>query len=261
MKMSKRLGQVFLKDQATLAYIVKSAEIKKGEKVIEIGPGSGALTEYLLRAHAEVIAIEKDKNWVSYLKNHLSDKQLKIIHADVRDVYQDIIQSLGPHFKIVANIPYYLASYLIRLILSNNPQPDLCILMVQKEVAQRLIGWHNQNSLLSIATQLYSKVTYLKTVPKSYFEPQPKVDSALVKIQPYKNTFSQQYVTLFFKLLHAGFIHPRKYLISNLAEALSISKESLQSIFLKCSLSPKIRPEELNLADWKCLFKELYQLE
>ncbi len=74
------------------------------------------------------------------MKNHLSDKQLKIIHADVRDVYQDIIQSLGPHFKIVANIPYYLASYLIRLILSNNPQPDLCILMVQKEVAQRLIG-------------------------------------------------------------------------------------------------------------------------
>ena len=258
LKPKKRLGQVFLKNKAFLSKIIKAGEISSKDVILEIGPGTGVLTEALLQTRARVIAIEKDPQLVQFLKNHFRDNpNLKIIQGDIRDLLNSNSQFpiskqiTNSNYKVVGNIPYYLASHLIQLLLELKHQPKVIILMIQKEVAQRIIAQPPQMNLLAAAVQFYSQPKIICFVPKSAFWPQPKVDSAIIKLIPMP--FPRKRESQFFQIVKAGFSHPRKLLISNLSQNLKIPKNQLQTIFQNNNLSLNSRAQNLSISKWEKL--------
>jgi len=240
-KQKKRLGQVFLKNHIVILDILRIAEIKEKDNILEIGPGKGALTKELIKRKTNLIAVEKDPEWASYLKEKYQDG-LTIYTDDIRDIYSQVISEFKKPFKIVANIPYYLTSFLIQLIVTNEKRPSICILMIQKEVALRITEKDNKSSLLSLLTQFYADVRYLKTVPKADFKPVPKVDSALIEIKPKK--YNQDIEETYIKIVKQGFLHKRKQLFKNLKQIIKEGK--LKEIFIKLNIPLNIRAEELN---------------
>ena len=269
LKPKKRLGQVFLKNKAFLSKIIKAGEISSKDTVLEIGPGKGVLTEALLRAKAKVIAIEKDPQLVDFLKEKFkTNKNLTVIHADIRDVLNSKqfschsrISGNLKNYKVVGNIPYYLTSHLIHLLLELKHKPEIIILMIQKEVAQRIVAKPPKMNLLAVSVQFFAKPEIITYVPKSAFYPQPKVDSAIIKLTPHPIPViarSEATKQSFFKVVKAGFSHPRKLLISNLSQSLKISKEQLQETFSKLDLPFNIRAQNLSLDDWQDLTTHLF---
>ena len=179
----KKLGQVFLKNEEALEKIIKTGEINSQNQVLEIGPGKGALTEGLLRTGAKIIAVEKDPELVKFLKNKFKNQSnLKIVHADIRDSLQsdnwhEEYNIENKEYKVIGNIPYYLTSHLIQLLLESRNQPEKIVLMIQKEVAQRLISQPPKMNLLAASVQFYAKPEIICYVSKDSFSPEPKVDS------------------------------------------------------------------------------------
>ena len=267
LKPKKRLGQVFLKNKAFLSKIIKAGEISSKDTVLEIGPGKGVLTEALLRAKAKVMAIEKDPQLVDFLKEKFkTNKNLTVIHADIRDVlnskqfscYSRISGNLK-NYKVVGNIPYYLTSHLIQLLLELKHKPEIIVLMIQKEVAQRIVAQPPKMNLLAVSVQFFAKPEIIASIPKSAFWPQPKVDSAIIKLTPLPVIArSEATKQPFFQVVKAGFSHPRKLLISNLSQNLKISREQLQETFSKLDLPFNIRAQNLSLEHWNDLTKYLF---
>jgi 16S rRNA (adenine1518-N6/adenine1519-N6)-dimethyltransferase len=248
MKQLKALGQVFLENKAYLKDILDAASIKSQDQVLEVGPGQGALTNALLEVGAKVLAIEKDPRMVSYLKLNIKDINFQIIEGDVREEYENIIKDIPLPFKIVANIPYYLTSFLLRMILENNPKPENCVLMIQQEVAERLIAKGDRESLLSLSVKYYGEVSYIIKVPRSAFKPQPKVDSAIVKIIPNKEEITdKEFSDKFFQIIKVGFSHPRKLVLSNLKNGFSQNKEKFDQIFQELKIPLKARAENIGI--------------
>jgi 16S rRNA (adenine1518-N6/adenine1519-N6)-dimethyltransferase len=176
-----KLGQHFLKSQNIVNQIIKAAELKKSDAVLEVGPGKGILTKALLENTSKVIAIEKDQSLVQYLKDKFKDTDnLELIEGDIRKYSTFNIQH--SIFKVVANIPYYITSRFLRNFLQTERQPSLMVLMVQKEVAQRIMAQPPHMNKLALSVQAYGKPKIIEKVPKKYFSPQPKVDSAIIKI-------------------------------------------------------------------------------
>jgi len=267
LKPKKRLGQVFLKNKAFLSKIIKAGEISSKDTVLEIGPGKGVLTEALLRAKAKVMAIEKDPQLVDFLKEKFkTNKNLTIIEADIRDVLNSKqfschsrISGNLKNYKVVGNIPYYLTSHLIHLLLELKHKPEIIILMIQKEVAQRIVAQPPKMNLLAVSVQFYSQPEIIASIPKSAFWPQPKVDSAIIKLTPLPVIArSEATKQPFFQVVKAGFSHPRKLLISNLSQNLKISREQLQETFSKLDLPFNIRAQNLSLEHWNDLTKYLF---
>ena len=264
LKPKKRLGQVFLKNKAFLSKIIKAGGISSKDTVLEIGPGKGVLTEALLRAKAKVIAIEKDPQLVDFLKEKFkTNKNLTLIQADIRDFLKK--QDFYTEYKVVGNIPYYLTSHLIHLLLELKHKPEIIILMIQKEVAQRIVAQPPKMNLLAVSVQFYSQPEIISYVPKSAFWPQPKVDSAIIKLTPLsvivypaKGGADEATKQSFFKVVKAGFSHPRKLLISNLSQTFKIPKNKLQNIFQKLNLPFNIRAQNLSLENWKDLTTHLF---
>jgi len=265
----KHLGQNFLTDKDVLKKIITAAELKPDDIVLEIGPGTGILTFELAKKVKGVIAIEKDKRMCEILENELNVRNVRnvqIVNADILKIFPPEADQpwAGNEFsmtnyKIVANIPYYLTSPLIRKFLEAGNQPKLMVLMVQKEVAQRICPPRRARSsgeagakppkmsLLSIAVQFYAEPKIIAYVSKNSFYPVPKVDSAILKIEPRMNAnLEPNERELFFKLVKQGFSAKRKMLKNNL----KINGEILEKI----NLNPKIRPEELSVSDWIKLF-------
>src|SRR3989344_4180937 len=281
MKAKKSLGQNFLKSKKVLFNMVKASEVKTGGIVLEIGPGKGALTEKLLSVGAQVVAIEKDTRLIPYLKEKFSvetkNGQLVIVEDDVLNfnfTRQNFAkQNLGgqaPYlltpnsYKVVANIPYYITGKLIRFFLENEYPPSSMTLLLQKEVAERIVARPNSHvsrasdkkeSLLSISVKIYGEPKYYGKVSKKYFSPQPKVDSAIISIKnihsPFKNRGEHD---LFFKIIRAGFTHKRKVLISNLSQI--FPKEKIAGAFKKCDINEKSRAENLSVEKWRCLMNK-----
>ena len=246
----KRLGQNFLLDKKVLKKIVKSAELSKKEIVVEIGPGIGNLTKELAKKAKKVIAIEKDKRMVEILKKELKNlDNVEIIEGDAREKIEEIAKKIGKNYKIVANIPYYLTSFLIRKILELKNKPKLIVLMVQKEVAQRICAKPPKMNLLAVSVQFFSKAKIISFVPKNCFWPRPKVDSAILEIQP-KEQLPLRNLEVFFKIVKKGFSHKRKQLINNLAKGLGIEKSKVRRWLLKSQIDPKKRAEQLKIEDW-----------
>lgn len=250
MEPKKTLGQHWLKDIATLEAIRKAADLTPTDTVLEIGPGLGDLTHQLIRHADKVIAVEIDENLVKNLSK--SDK-LEVVHGDI--LRFDLSQ-LPPGYKVVANIPYYLTSNLIRVLSESANPPDKMVLLVQQEVAQRIAAAPGQMSLLSVSTQLYYQPKLGLVVPSKLFVPPPKIDSQVIILNRRANPlFTNLDNKLYFRLVKAGFAGRRKKLRSSLAAGLRIPKEQADNLLNNAGISPHKRAQELSLDDWHNLYK------
>ena len=257
---SKRLGQTFLIDKNILKKIIEAAELSSEDFVLEIGPGLGVLTEELSAHAKEVVAIETDDKLAKALRKKFKDiKNLKIIEDNF--LKTDISKlNLPAHYKVVANLPYSITSAAIRKIMEAVPAPSAAVFMVQKEVAERICAKPGEMSLLALSVQYYGSPKLLFKVSKSSFWPEPKVDSAVIKIiwdKPFDSAQGRQATSdkaeKFFRIARIGFSSPRKQLQNNLVHGLHIKKEEAISLLKKAGLDPKVRPEELGVVDWKRL--------
>ncbi|MBL7154939.1 MAG: ribosomal RNA small subunit methyltransferase A [Candidatus Portnoybacteria bacterium] len=249
---SKRLGQNFLISQKVLQKIIQTANLSKKDIVLEIGPGLGILTQELAEEARKVIAVEKDKRMVEILKDVLRDyKNVEIIAGDILKI-QGL--PLGG-YKLVANIPYYLTSPLIRLFLESPKPPQEMILLIQKEVAQRICGRPPKMSLLAVAVQFYSQPKIISYVSKKSFWPQPKVDSAIIKISNIKKPKNN--IKKFFQIVKAGFSSPRKQLVNNLSQKLNLERQEIKTALVECRLDIQVRAENLSVEDWINLYASM----
>jgi len=250
----KSLGQNFLKSQKALAEILHAGSVSVGDTVLEIGPGKGALTEKLLSTGAHVVAIEKDQELVPYLQEKFANEIQKglftLIEGDVLEF--DILNCklLTNNYKLVANIPYNITGAIIRMFLETKNQPTTMVLLVQKEVAVR-IARDEKESILSLSVKAYGKPTYVSTVSKRYFNPAPKVDSAIVAIHNINrsNFVSQTHEENFFRLIKTAFAHKRKQLVGNLKEG-GYQNIWVEDQFKKHNLDKNIRAEDIHIDNW-----------
>lgn len=258
MKTKKSLGQHFLNSQEIINHIVSASKTKTGDTVLEIGPGEGVLTKSLLGTGAKVISVEKDDRLIPDLQRRfareISIKQLDLIHADILDV--ELINIVKSPYKIVANIPYYITGQIIRMFLESDNQPESMTLLVQKEVADRIVSRDGKESLLSLSVKVFGDPTYVRTVPRGAFTPHPNVDSAVISIENIsKNRLSGVPSGFFFAILHLGFAHKRKQLLPNLS--VSYNKEKLLKFFRELGIEERVRAEDLPLSIWIEICKKL----
>lgn len=257
----KSLGQHWLNDQPTLEAICAAGDITSRDTVLEIGPGTGTLTRELLKHAGQVVAIEKDEALATRLAKELAPQEiapppggkLQIVSADI---LQYDLTTLPPGYKVVANIPYYLTSNLIRILSESSNQPAIVVLLVQKEVAQRVAAKPGSMSLLSVTAQFYWEVSLGQVVPAKLFTPPPKVDSQVLvmKRRPQK-VFPGPHAGAYFQLVKAGFSNRRKTLLNSLSAGLQMSKPDTIALLGSAGISPGSRPQELSLDDWQALYK------
>lgn len=265
-KAKKSLGQNFLNSSEILDKIIETASLQKEDIVLEVGPGKGSLTEKLLEKSGSVIAIEKDNRLIEFLQEKFAEElksgKLTLIHNDILDI--DIETLNLNNYKIVANIPYYITGKLIRKFLSSDFQPSQMILMLQKEVAQRITSTDKtkkskkkpKESILSLSIKVYANPKYIKTIPAKYFSPQPKVDSAILLIDNISTKYFEKInEEKFFNLIHQAFSSKRKMLLNNIS---LIPKKELIKILEDLNISTKIRAEDLSLEDWRNLYNKLF---
>lgn len=261
-KAKKSLGQNFLKDEQVLARIIENGNISQEDVVIEIGPGQGALTELLAEACKKVIAIELDDRLIPVLKENFQyDENVEIVHDDILKINLPALieaNNLQGGYKVIANIPYYITAPIIRLLLETKFPPSEIILMVQKEVAERITAKAGSMSILAVSVQYYSNAKYLFTVPRSAFDPVPKVDSAIIKISRIKNDESgikndKEEIKKFFRIVRAGFSAKRKTLENNLSNGLHVDKKEILEKIESIGFVKNTRAQELTVADWKKL--------
>lgn len=252
---SKTLGQNFLIEKRVFEKILKAAELNSEDTVLEIGSGIGNLTCLLAEKAKRVIGVEKDKRMLPILKERLKNFQnVEIIFADIRKISIKNLP-LPNSYKVVGNIPYYLTSWLIRSLLESEKRPDLIVLMVQKEVGERICAKPPKMNLLALSVQFFAKPKIISFVSRNSFWPKPKVDSAIIKIKPKK--FLPKEPENFFKILKAGFSHPRKTLLNNLTEFFLKNKIELKKKISEIGINPEQRPEKLSLKEWLILSENL----
>lgn len=247
---NKSLGQHWLSDKATLESICDFADIKENDSVLEIGPGLGTLTEVLLTKGASVHAIEFDPRLAVELPK-------RVVSSDLTVEYGDILQydlaRLSPGYKVVANVPYYITSAIVRRLLESPNPPVSATLLVQKEVAERIAASPGSMSLLSVSAQFYSDVTLGSVVPATLFTPPPKVDSQVIRLDYTGSKLRDVDQKQFFHIVKAGFANRRKKLRSSLAAGLHIAKEDADELLRKAGITPDARAQELSLDDWRRL--------
>jgi 16S rRNA (adenine1518-N6/adenine1519-N6)-dimethyltransferase len=253
------LGQNFLVEKKYLDQIIESAEPLEGEKVVEIGPGMGVLTRELSKKAAEVLAIEVDPRMVSILKTVcIKCNNLTVKNIDVRNFDPSEIGS----YKIVANVPYYITSLILRKFLEEKNKPKEMVLLVQKEVAQRICATPNRMSILAISVQYFGTPKLIEIVPRSAFYPAPQVDSAIIKITTYKTPlFSDVDTDKFFKLIKAGFGEKRKQLANSISGSYGLEKGQVTEMLKSAGVNPERRAETLTLAEWRMVYKKFYNQE
>jgi 16S rRNA (adenine1518-N6/adenine1519-N6)-dimethyltransferase len=254
LRAEKRLGQNFLEDPTALEKIAQAAEIRGEDSVLEIGPGLGSLTRYLAVSAREVIAVELDEKLLPPLKAVLAPYQnIRLIHGNILKLspYERIHQ---PDYLVVANIPYYITSAVIRHLLENEPKPRRIVLTIQKEVAERICAAPGDLSLLALSVQVYGKPEITSHIPASAFYPAPKVDSAIIRIDIYPSPLiPEPLLETFFKLIKAGFSQKRKTLRNSLSSGLHIPPAEAESLLTIADIDPKRRAETLSIEDWKIL--------
>ena len=248
-KPKKSLGQNFLKSEAALQKIIGAGELEPKDTILEIGPGKGVLTERLLVHAGKVIAVEKDRELVEFLKTKFKEEiavgKLVLINEDILS-FSNVLRN----YKIIANIPYNITGAILKKFLTSKNQPERMILMLQHEVAQRIVARDGKESILSISVKAYGQPKMLMKVPARYFSPAPKVDSAVIAI----NNISREIFKTsgvdeekFWEIVKKGFAHKRKKLSSNLKGLIPASQgQSLRGLGDK-------RAEDLTLTDWLSL--------
>ena len=250
----KGLGQNFLQDSFALEKIVSAAEIQPGDTVLEIGPGLGSLTRYLAISAKEVIAVELDENLLRPLKEILSSYQnVRVMLGDILKLSPKDLK-LEDDYVVVANIPYYITSAVIRHLLENDITPRLIVLTVQKEVAQRICAKPGDMSLLALSVQVYGRPRLVAHIPASAFFPEPKVDSAVLVIDIYPSPLvKEELLDNFFRLIKAGFSQKRKTLRNSLSAGLHISPAEAAKFLTNVDIDPQRRAETLSIEEWERL--------
>jgi 16S rRNA (adenine1518-N6/adenine1519-N6)-dimethyltransferase len=248
--LKKHLGQNFLLEKKIAAKMLAAAQLSGKDTVYEIGPGLGTLTKELAQNASKVTAIEKDPAMVKILKETIKDLlNVEIIQADALKVALP-----QEKYKVVANLPYYLTSPLIRMFLEARNKPELMVFMVQKEIAQRICAKPSTMSILAVSVQFYAKVKIVSIVSKNSFWPRPKVDSAIIQIVPKKNLSSLD-SDLFFRIVKIGFKQPRKQLGNNLSAGFNFTKDTVEAWLGKNNLQSTLRAQTLSVEDWVALTK------
>lgn len=251
LKPEKRLGQNFLIDQSALNKIIKAAGIEKGDTVLEIGPGLGSLTFLLAQTAHRVVAIELDERLIPALEYVLSTfENVEIIQGDILKInLNQVVKKTG--YLVVANIPYYITSTLIRLLLEAQVTPRRMVLTVQNEVAKRICAGPGDFSLLSISVQVYGNPKIITQIPAGSFYPSPKVDSAVVCIDLFPEPrFEKEILKPFFTLAKAGFSQKRKNIKNSLSGGMRWDPFFTMKILEMAEIDPKRRAETLTLDEW-----------
>jgi len=250
------MGQNFLIDEDVLDEIMSTAELKSSDTVLEVGPGLGVLTKRLLEKSKKVLAVEKDAKLASLLKIELSSaSHLQIIQQDI--LRFNVAENIPDDYKVVANIPYYLTSKLIQNFLENIHPPKLLVLMIQKEVGERVIAEAGDLSILGISVQIYADAEITAQVSKNSFWPVPKVDSVIIKITP-KNKYPE--ITdkkLFFRMIKVAFAGKRKQLHNTLTHGFKLPKEEILDWLEQAGIEPTARPQDLEIGQWIKLYGEI----
>lgn len=264
----KGLGQNFLVDRRLLRRIVEAAELEPTDLVLEVGPGLGALTYALAERAGRVIAVELDEHLVEILSHILAD------YPDVEIIQGDILQfdpaelirdkeTGEPYsfYKVVANLPYYITSAILRRFLEAEAKPRLMVATVQREVAQRLVAGPGQMSLLAVSVQFYGKPQIVAQAPARAFYPSPQVNSAVVRIDVHESLlFEVEDVDRFFVIVRAGFSQRRKQLRNSLSQGLGIPVEEVVEALRRCGIDEKRRAQSLSVKEWGRVYRELNRL-
>ena len=248
---NKSLGQHWLKDRLILEAIADSAAITKSDTVLEIGPGLGTLTSELLSRAEKVIAVEFDPALARKLPGQFPGKNLEVTHEDIL-AYD--LETLPQNYVVVANVPYYITSKIVQKLMSANNKPRTAVLLVQKEVAQRIAAEPGEMSILAISAQVYANASLGIDVPREFFTPPPEVDSQVIIL----STLAEPRVAKgeekeFFRVVKAGFSEKRKKLRSSLSGGLGLEKSVVDDLLQTCGIATEARAQELSVDQWKGL--------
>lgn len=250
----KSLGQHWLRDEEALRAICDAADIRADDTVLEIGPGLGTLTELLVERADRVIAVEFDEELATELPRRVQADNLEVASHDILSFD---LTAMPSSYKIVANIPYYLTSNLIRVI-SETPNPPVrATILIQKEVARRVAAEPGGMSLLSVTAQFYWEVELGREVPAELFEPPPKVDSQVLVLKRRSRPLFDVSPKDFFRLVKAGFAQRRKTLLNSLSSGMHMSREETELLLSNASIDPKRRAQTLSLDEWDKLYSSL----
>lgn len=248
---NKSLGQHWLRDRDVLAYIADCAELEPTDTVLEIGPGLGTLTSELLRHAEKVVAVEFDGELARKLPAQFPGKNLEVIESDILSFDLSLLPA---GYKVVANVPYYITSKIVQMLMTAKNKPATTVLLVQKEVAERLAAQPGDMSILAVSAQIFADVQLGDTVPAALFTPPPKVDSAVVVLKTRSQPLVQEAdEKAFFRIVKAGFSAKRKMLSSSLAGGLGIGKDAAKQLLEDSGINPDYRAEMLSVSDWQAL--------
>ena len=266
----KGLGQHFLVDEEVLETVVAAAELAPTDTVIEVGPGLGILTRELAVQAGWVIAIELDNRLAAVLKKTLAPfDNVVILNEDVLGTDPGaLLRGQAPSFppelnsyKVVANLPYYITSPVLRHFLEASVKPEVMVVMVQKEVAEAIVAAPGRRSVLSISVQFYGRPSIVARVPAGAFYPAPEVDSAILKIDVYPRPAVDVDEKSFFELVRAGFTASRKQVVNSLAQGLKLPKAEVLSLLEKAGIEPRRRAETFTLEEWANLWRVFHRVK
>jgi 16S rRNA (adenine1518-N6/adenine1519-N6)-dimethyltransferase len=268
----KSLGQHFLNSKHVLDQIINAGKIKPGENILEIGPGTGVLTAELLKTGAHVVAVEKDVRAHELLQEKFAEEirngQLKLILGDILDSNLESKISNLEIYSLIANIPYYITGAILEKFLEHTPRPQKMVLLVQKEVAERIVARpehstrKSKESILSISVKVFGTPKIIAKVPPGAFTPPPTIDSAILSIENisdknFNGLLGQnpEVISRFFKIVKAGFAHKRKILRRNLEDL--IDKDTINKIWEQLKLDPNVRAEDLTPENWLDIIRQV----
>jgi 16S rRNA (adenine1518-N6/adenine1519-N6)-dimethyltransferase len=257
LRAKKRLGQHFLIDRSVLGKILRAAELSPEDVVVEVGPGLGILTTALAQKAGRVVAIELDGELASLLKKKVaSHPNVEVVNAGILEVDLPQLLGAGTHYKVVANLPYYITSPILRYFMENTLKPTLMVVMVQKEVAEAMVARSGKMSLLAVSLHVYSNPKMIAKVQARSFHPRPKVDSAIVRF----NVLPEPAVRVddidgFFDVVRRGFSSPRKQLRNSLANGYGVKPAEIDELWEQAKISPQRRAETLSLEEWANLYR------
>jgi 16S rRNA (adenine1518-N6/adenine1519-N6)-dimethyltransferase len=256
------LSQNFLTDPDVLETILAEAHPEPGRRVLEIGPGLGILTGGLLVAGAEVAAVELDRGLAAFLRERFVDDidagQLRLIEGDALD--QDLVHLAVPPYDVVANLPYHITSPILHALLGESPRPERLVLMVQREVAERIAAPAGQMSYLSVFVQYHARAWIAAIVPAVAFEPEPAVESAVIVLEPYPSDdrlANPDQEDALWRLVQAGFRERRKMLHNVLSRQLPVPSEQVDGALARAEIAPDRRPQTLEVGEWLRLLEEI----
>lgn len=249
----KELGQHWLHDRFILSEIAEAAEIQPEDTVLEIGPGLGTLTSELLSraSKGKVIAVEFDADVARKLPGQFPGKNLEVVNEDILGYDLD---TLPKNYVVVANVPYYITSKIVQKLMTAKNKPRVSVLLVQKEVAERIAAKPGDMSILAISAQAYAEAELAIEVPRRFFTPPPKVDSQVVVLKTRSAPLiSPDEERQFFRVVKAGFAEKRKKLRSSLSGGLQLDKQAVDDLLARVKINPEARAQELSIEQWKQL--------